>query len=97
MDYSDPALIAEIKTTRRAHGLSEIYSYPFELYWEIDDPVKKYAFLKTISDIIGPADVENLIDQIDYIIQRISIDYVGIGSDFNHGSGIDGYVDAVML
>jgi len=94
LDYSDAALIAEIKAARRSFGLSEIYSYPFELYWEIDDPTKKYTFLKTISDIIGPADVSNLIDHIDYIVQRIGIDHVGIGTDFNHGSGIDGFVDA---
>jgi len=94
LDYSDEALIAEIKAARRSFGVNEVYSYPFELYWEIDDPKKKYAFLKTISDIIGPADVSNLIDHIDYIVQRIGIDHVGIGTDFNHGSGIDGFVDA---
>jgi len=94
LDYSEEALIEEIKAARRSFGLSEIYSYPFELYWEIDDPTQKYAFLKTISDIIGPADVSNLIDHIDYIVQRIGVDHVGIGTDFNHGSGIDGFVDA---
>ena len=33
-------------------------------------------------------------DHIDYIVQRIGIDHVGIGNDFNHGSRIDGYEDA---
>ena len=94
LDYSNPSLIEEIKTARRAAGLSEIYSYPFELYWEIKDPTKQYAFLKSISDIIGPADVDHLIDHIDYIVNRIGIDHVGIGTDFNHGSGIDGFMDA---
>ncbi len=94
LDYSDEALIEEIKAARRSFGLSEIYSYPFELYWEIDDPTKKYTFLKTISDIIGPADITNLVDHIDYIVQRIGINHVGIGTDFNHGSAIDGFEDA---
>lgn len=94
LDYSDPNLIKEIKAARRAAGVSEQYSYPFELYWEIKDPTKKYAFLKSISDIIGPADVNNLIDHIDYVVKRVGIDHVGIGTDFNHGSGIDGYVDS---
>lgn len=94
LDYSDEALIEAIKAARRSFGLSEIYSYPFELYWEIDDPTKKYTFLKTISDIIGPADVTNLADHIDYIVKRIGINHVGIGTDFNHGSAIDGFVDA---
>ena len=26
--------------------------------------------------------------------QRIGVDHVGIGTDFNHGSGIEGFVDA---
>ena len=94
LNYADPALIETIKTARRKAGVSEVYSYPFELYWEIKDPVKKYAFLKAISDIIGPADVNHLINHIDYIVKRIGINHVGIGTDFNHGSGIDGFVDA---
>lgn len=94
LDYSNQELVADIKTARVAAGVSETYSYPFELYWEIKDPAKKYAFLKSISDIIGPADVDNLINHIDYIVNRIGIEHVGIGSDFNHGSGIDGFMDA---
>ena len=94
LDYSDKALVERIKVARRAAGVDEVYSYPFELYWEIKDPAKKYAFLKSISDIIGPADVNNLIDHIDYIVKRIGVNHVGIGTDFNHGSGIDGFVDA---
>jgi membrane dipeptidase len=35
-----------------------------------------------------------MIDHIDYIVNRIGIDHVGIGTDFNHGSGINGYDDA---
>ncbi|MDA7755379.1 dipeptidase, partial [Pseudomonadales bacterium] len=30
----------------------------------------------------------------DYIVKRVGIDHVGIGTDFNHGSGIEGYNDA---
>jgi membrane dipeptidase len=35
-----------------------------------------------------------MIEHIDYIVDRIGIDHVGIGNDFNHGSGIDDYNDA---
>ncbi len=35
-----------------------------------------------------------MIEHIDYIVGRIGIDHVGIGNDFNHGSGIDDYNDA---
>jgi membrane dipeptidase len=33
------------------------------------------------------------VDHIDYIVKRIGIDHVGIGSDFNHGAGIEGFDD----
>jgi len=33
-------------------------------------------------------------DHIDYIAKRIGVDHVGIGTDFNHGSGIEGFDDA---
>lgn len=39
----------------------------------------------------GRATVSDLVDHIDYIVKRIGIDHVGIGTDFNHGSGIDGF------
>ena len=39
------------------------------------------------------ATVSDLVDHIDYIVKRIGIDHVGIGTDFNHGSGIDGFND----
>jgi membrane dipeptidase len=35
-----------------------------------------------------------MLDHLDYVAKRIGVDHVGIGTDFNHGSGIDGYQDA---
>ena len=35
-----------------------------------------------------------MVDHIDYIAKRIGVDHVGIGTDFNHGSGIEGFDDA---
>jgi len=35
-----------------------------------------------------------MLDHIDYIVARVGIDHVGIGTDFNHGSGIEGFKDA---
>ncbi|MEO1102014.1 MAG: membrane dipeptidase, partial [Pseudomonadota bacterium] len=28
------------------------------------------------------------VDHIDYVVQRIGVDHVGVGTDFNHGGGI---------
>jgi membrane dipeptidase len=40
-----------------------------------------------------PADVEDLVDHIDYAVTLIGIDHVGISSDFD-GGGIEGWSDA---
>ena len=35
-----------------------------------------------------------MLDHLDYIVDRIGIDHVGIGTDFNHGGGVEGFADA---
>lgn len=94
LNISEPEFVSTLKRIRREAGVSEDYSYPFELYWEIEDPTARLAFTTAVSDLLGPASIDNMIEHIDYIVQRIGIDHVGIGNDFNHGSRIDGYEDA---
>ena len=93
-DSTDKALDAKIREARRAAGVQEDYYYPFELYWEISDESARQAFVSSISDLLGPGSVGAMLDHLDYIVQRIGSDHVGIGTDFNHGSGVDGYQDA---
>ena len=40
-----------------------------------------------------PATLEDYVSHIDYLVKRIGVDHVGIGSDFNHGSGVAGFED----
>lgn len=93
-DSSDTALDAAIREARREAGVLEDYLYPFELYWEIDDPAARSAFTQSISDLLGPGSVDAMLDHLDYIVDRIGVDHVGIGSDFNHGGGVEGFADA---
>jgi membrane dipeptidase len=51
------------------------------------------AYLAEARKLIPRATVSDYVDHIDYIVKRIGIDHVGIGSDFNHGAGIDGFDD----
>jgi membrane dipeptidase len=37
-----------------------------------------------------PATVKDIVDHIDHVVQVIGIDYVGIGTDFDGGGGVDG-------
>ncbi len=41
-----------------------------------------------------PADVADFVDHIDYVVELIGIDHVGIASDFGGGGGISGWADA---
>ena len=91
---SDPNMDSNIRAVRKESGIDEDYLYPFELYWEIDDIDLKKDFLTRISALLGPIGLNEMADHIDYIAKRIGVDHVGIGTDFNHGSGIEGFDDA---
>ncbi len=94
LDISEAQLITEIKAIRREAGIDERYSYPYELYWEIDNPEEQAAFLTAMRDLLGPTTVSRMVDHIDYLVERIGIDHVGIGNDFNHGGGIADFRNA---
>jgi membrane dipeptidase len=94
INFSTPEKLAAIDAARKAVGLPAAYSYPYELYWELPDPDARTAFTTSIREALGPATIDIMIDHIDYIVKRIGIDHVGIGTDFNHGSGVEGYQDA---
>ncbi len=92
-DSSDKVLDQAIKDARRVAGLPDAYDYPYELYWELEGDVQQ-TYLTTITNLLGPINVEDMLDHIDYIAKRIGVDHVGIGNDFNHGGGIEGFSDA---
>jgi membrane dipeptidase len=93
-DSSNPEMDINIRAVRRQAGIEESYLYPFELYWEIQDASIKKNFLTKVNALLGQIDVEQMVDHIDYVVNRIGVDHVGIGTDFNHGSGIEGFTDA---
>lgn len=94
VDLSDPVMLAKIRGVRRDAGLPETYSYPYELYWELDDDAEKLTFLTNMRALVGREDVARMVDHIDYVVDRIGVDHVGVGTDFNHGGGIVGFVEA---
>ena len=93
-DTTNAQLVNDIRSARVGAGLPEKYLYPFELYWEIKDPDEQAAFRDTISRLLGPGSLDSLMIHIDYIVQRVGVDHVGIGTDFNHGGGMRGFDEA---
>jgi len=57
-------------------------------------PGQQRLYFAGLSALMPRATLDDYVDQIDYIVRRIGIDCVGIGTDFNHGSGIVGFNDA---
>ena len=93
-DTTNDALADAIVKARIDANLPEAYLYPFELYWEIKDADLQKSFLKSVSDLLGPGSLESLVDHVDYIVKRVGVNHVGIGTDFNHGGGMRGYQEA---
>lgn len=50
--------------------------------------------LKKASIEFPPVNVSDFVDHIDYMVELIGIDHVGISSDFDGGGGIEGWKDA---
>ena len=50
--------------------------------------------IEMMKDAPGAVDVSDFVDHIDYMVELIGIDHVGISSDFDGGGGIEGWSDA---
>ena len=62
-------------------------------YYEKMVPIrkKKMAGMKNLPPAV---DVTDFVNHIDYLVDKIGIDHVGISSDFDGGGGIEGWNDA---
>jgi membrane dipeptidase len=63
---------------------------------QLDEDIRE-AYERGMAEIDSrwtPADVAAFVDHIDYVVDLIGIDYVGISSDFGGGGGISGWTDA---
>lgn len=52
------------------------------------------AKMKSMKDLPPAVSIQDFVDHIDYMVELIGIDHVGISSDFDGGGGIDGWQDA---
>ena len=63
-------------------------------YMESIAPVED-ALEERIDELdVEPVDVADFVDHIDYLVETIGIDHVGISSDFDGGGGVHGWMDA---
>jgi membrane dipeptidase len=79
----NPELDAKLKDLKDKYGDYNVLS----------DSVKKIVhkeYRNILKTYEKPATVKDVVDHIDHVVQVIGIDYVGIGTDFDGGGGVDG-------
>jgi microsomal dipeptidase-like Zn-dependent dipeptidase len=47
-----------------------------------------------VTAVAPPVDVADFVDHIDYLVDLIGLEHVGISSDFDGGGGVEGWNDA---
>jgi membrane dipeptidase len=50
--------------------------------------------LEQMHDLPPAVDISDLVDHIDYLVEKMGIEHVGISSDFDGGGGVEGWSDA---
>ena len=67
-----------------------------DAYYETYAEVRRAAEpeVEKLKERVVPVNVSDFVDHIDYLVEKIGIDHVGISSDFDGGGGIDGWDDA---
>jgi membrane dipeptidase len=86
----------KVRTLRVRYGLSAEFSDSALGYFAGADALStehRQAFIHDLAALYPKASVKDYVDHIEYVIKRIGIDHVGIGTDFNHGAGIEEFQD----
>ncbi|MEJ0084544.1 MAG: membrane dipeptidase [Pseudomonadota bacterium] len=85
---------SRVSAVRTRNGLKA--AFPGSAYTDGYDALpekQQSAFIDEIQAIYPKATVKEYVDHIDYLVKRIGVEHVGIGTDFNHGSGVTGFND----
>jgi membrane dipeptidase len=88
-----PEFVARLGEIRAGFGL------PREFRGVLDDAQRlpgaaRSEYTSAALEAVPRADLDDYLDHIDYVVRRIGVDHVGIGTDFDHGAGIVGFKDA---
>ena len=88
-----PEFVARLGEIRTRFGL------PAEFRGVLDDAYRlegeaRGEYIALALESVPRATLEDYVDHIDYVVKRIGVEHVGIGTDFDHGAGIIGFKDA---
>jgi membrane dipeptidase len=78
---------------KEVKGLTSEERESFYMNYEVMERVRTEK-LKLVEGIPPAVNVSDFVDHIDYLIEKMGINHVGISSDFDGGGGIEGWNDA---
>ena len=85
IELLEPAAVAQLNAADRAAYEAQMVDINTQLFPRLSAEVNSTAPAATVSDFV---------DHIDYIVDLIGLEHVGISSDFDGGGGIEGWNDA---
>jgi membrane dipeptidase len=88
-----PEFVARLGEIRARFGLPGEFRGVLDDAYRLEGPARgEYTTLALES--VPRATLEDYLDHIDYVVERIGVEHVGIGTDFDHGAGVIGFKDA---
>jgi membrane dipeptidase len=88
-----PEFVARLGELRASHGLPREFRGALDDVNRLSGPARGEYTTAALA-AVPRATLDDYLDHIDYVVKRIGVDHVGIGTDFDHGAGIVGYRDA---
>ena len=85
IELLEPTAVAQLNATDRAAYEAQMVDINTRLFPRLSAEVNSEAPAATVADFV---------DHIDYIVNLIGLEHVGISSDFDGGGGIEGWNDA---
>ena len=76
--------------------IKELSKNEQEAFFEVREKIIQLADAKAskLENLPPPVNVSDFVDHIDYLVEKMGIEHVGISSDFDGGGGVEGWNDA---
>jgi membrane dipeptidase len=88
-----PEFVARLGKIRAGFGLPPAFRGVLDDAQQLEGKRRSDYTAEALASV-PRATIEDYLDHLDYVIKRIGVDHVGIGTDFDHGAGIVGFKDA---
>lgn len=79
---------------QRMQSMSDAEREAYEAEYARVQEAAAQRIREEVDPVAPPVSVDDLVDHIDYIVDLIGIEHVGISSDFDGGGGVEGWDDA---